>query len=203
MIAEAMDVASVGPRSVKTSVADILKQHRKRFVLHTSQGDVVVKYLTYRSRQAIDVVRYAKWPELYDWEDEFRELAPLAELPHSDADTIGRTMELVQLIKPTLDIYALACLVSPELDSVEDLDTFLGMLDAEESEALQSILMLATSRPGDVDMSYLELAQRYNVQVIDRELLDELTAQQHDILYGVLMAERAHERELYRKMEGI
>jgi hypothetical protein len=196
---EAVDIASMRP-AVKTPVEDILKQHRKRFVLHTARGDVVVKYLSYRSRQAIDTIRYSKWPELYDLESEFRELAPLAELADADDDIRKRTGELVCLIRPTLDIYSLACIMTPELESVEDLDTMMGMLTPDEAYALQSILLLATARPGDVDMTYLEVAERFNVSVVDRELLDDMTSQQADILHGILVAERNRERDLYKKM---
>ena len=46
----------------------------------------------------------------------------------------------------------------------------------------------------------MELAERFNVQVIDPVLLDHMTMQQQEVLTSILSAERRQERELMKKM---
>jgi len=185
----------------QTPIEDILRQHRKRFIISTAKyGDVVMRYLPRSSRIPIDALRYQTYPELYLWEDEFRTLAPLAQLPEADDKLKDDVRSLISKIMPTLNWYALACIEFPMLDSMEDLDTFLDLLTETEQEAIRQMLSVLTAHAGPVDVAYMEIAERFNVQVVDRELLDNMTMQQQEILQGILNAERQKERELYKRM---
>lgn len=197
---ECADIESM-PEIRKVPIEGILKQHRQRYIIHTEHyGDVVMRYMTRAARIRMDALRRQMYPELYKWEDELQTLAPMAVLPGADPDTLQRAAELANLIMPTLDMYALACMTNPELGSVEELRDFMDILEPDEAEAVRQILVLCTAHAPPVDTAYLEICQRFNVQVVDPILLDNMTMQQQEVLTAILSAERQHEKDLMKKM---
>ena len=185
----------------KVPIEDILRQHRKRYIIRTEKhGDVVLKYMTRTARIPVDTFRYSMYPSLFEWEAEFREVAPIAELPSADEETKKRAAELVSLIIPTLDWYLLVCIEYPMLNTIYELSAFLDCLSPEEHEAVRQMLTVLTSHVDKVDTGYMELAERFGVSVVDKELLDSMTMQQEEVLMGILNAERTKERNIYKKM---
>ena len=182
-------------------IEDILRQHRKRFIIRTAQyGDVVMRYLSRSYRVPIDGIRHEMYPELVEWEDEFRTLVPLASLPDADSDLRTYVQELAAKIMPTLDLYAIGCIEHPVLNSVDDLNVFLDLLTPEEQEAVRQMLSVLTAHAGPVDTVYMDIAERFDVKIIDKELMDNMTMQQQEVLQAVLKAERQRERQLYKQM---
>ena len=198
---ELADISDM-PEVATVPIEDILRQHRKRFIIHTqAHGDVVMKYMTRAARIRMDALRRELYPELPYWEDELAIKGPLAVLPNASPEIREQTEAVLAKLLPTVDIYALACIISPELEHVEDLHGFLDALEPDEAEAVRQILMLCTAHaPPSVDQDYLAIAERFGVSVIDPVLLDNMTMQQQEVLTGILNAERQQERDLMRKM---
>ena len=198
---ELADISDM-PEVATVPIEDILRQHRKRFIIHTqAHGDVVMKYMTRAARIRMDALRRELYPELPYWEDELATKGPLAVLPNASPEIREQTEAVLAKLLPTVDIYALACIISPELEHVEDLHGFLDALEPDEAEAVRQILMLCTAHaPPSVDQDYLAIAERFGVSVIDPILLDNMTLQQQEVLVGILNAERQQERDLMRKM---
>lgn len=189
------------PEIRKVPIEDILRQHRVRFIVHTSAcGDVVMRYMTRSARIRMDALRRSMRPDLLELEDELQTLAPLAVLPDADRDIVDRTQALVAEIMPTLDVYALACITCPELRSVEDLRILMDIMTMEEAEAVRQILTVCTAHAPPVETAYLEIAQRFGVQVVDPILMDGMTMQQQEVLTAILSAERRNEQELLKRM---
>ena len=198
---ELADISDM-PEVATVPIEDILRQHRKRFIIHTqAHGDVIMKYMTRSARIRMDALRRELYPELPYWEDELATKGPLAVLPDASPEIREQTEAVLAKLLPTVDIYALACIISPELEHVEDLHGFLDALEPDEAEAVRQILMLCTAHaPPSVDQDYLAIAERFGVSVIDPILLDNMTMQQQEVLVGILNAERQQERDLMRKM---
>ena len=198
---ELADISDM-PEVATVPIEDILRQHRKRFIIHTqAHGDVVMRYMTRSARIRMDALRRELYPELPFWEDELATKGPLAVLPNASPEIREQTEAVLAKLLPTVDIYALACIISPELEHVEDLHSFLDVLEPDEAEAVRQILMLCTAHaPPSVDQDYLAIAERFGVSVIDPVLLDNMTLQQQEVLVGILNAERQQERDLMRKM---
>lgn len=198
---ELADISDM-PEVATVPIEDILRQHRKRFIIHTqAHGDVVMKYMTRSARIRMDALRRELYPELPYWEDELATKGPLAVLPNASPEIREQTEAVLAKLLPTVDIYALACIISPELEHVEDLHGFLDALEPDEAEAVRQILMICTAHaPPSVDQDYLAIAERFGVSVIDPVLLDNMTMQQQEVLVGILNAERQQERDLMRKM---
>lgn len=198
--AETADIDDM-PEVVKVPVEEILRQHRKRFIVHTAEhGDIVMRYMTRSARIPMDRLRHEMYPELIYWEDELATKGPLARLPGADGDIVREVEEVVLKILPTMDLYALACIVTPELDRPEDIGALMDSLKEDEAEAVRQILMLCTAHAPPVDTEYMEIAERYGVQVIDPLLIDHMTMQQQEVLMAILRAERKQEADLMRKM---
>ncbi len=198
---ELADISDM-PEVATVPIEDILRQHRKRFIIHTqAHGDVVMKYMTRAARIRMDALRRELYPELPYWEDELATKGPLAVLPNASPEIREQVEAVLAKLLPTVDIYALVCIISPELEHVEDLHGFLDALEPDEAEAVRQILMLCTAHaPPSVDQDYLAIAERFGVSVIDPILLDNMTMQQQEVLTGILNAERQQERDLMRKM---
>ena len=198
---ELADISDM-PEVATVPIEDILRQHRKRYIIHTqAHGDVVMRYMTRSARIRMDALRRELYPELPYWEDELATKGPLAVLPDASPEIREQTEAVLAKLLPTVDIYALACIISPELEHVEDLHGFLDALEPDEAEAVRQILMLCTAHaPPSVDQDYLAIAERFGVSVIDPILLDNMTMQQQEVLTGILNAERQQERDLMRKM---
>ena len=198
---ELADISDM-PEVATVPIEDILRQHRKRYIIHTrAHGDVVMKYVTRAARIRMDALRRELYPELPYWEDELATKGPLAVLPDASPEIREDVEAVIAKLLPTVDIYALACIISPELEHVEDLHGFLDALEPDEAEAVRQILMLCTAHaPPSVDQDYLAIAERFGVSVIDPILLDNMTMQQQEVLVGILNAERQQERDLMRKM---
>ncbi len=197
---ECADIGEM-PEVIKVPIEDILKQHRKRYIIHTrAHGDVVMKYMTRSARIRMDRLRRELYPELPYWEDELATKGPLASLPDADPSIREDVEAVVLKLMPTMDLCSLACIISPELKSAEDLHSFLDILEPDEAEAVRQILMLCTAHAPPVDEDYLAIAERFGVSVIDPILLDNMTMQQQEVLMAILNAERHQERELMKKM---
>lgn len=197
---ELADISEM-PETVTVPIEDILRQHRKRFIIHTrAHGDVVMRYMTRSARIRMDALRRELYPELPYWEDELNTKGPLAVLPDASEEIREDVEAVVSKLLPTVDIYALACVIKPELDHVEDLHAFIDALEPDEAEAVRQILMLCTAHAPPVEGEYLAIAERFGVSVIDPVLLDNMTMQQQEVLTSILNAERQQERELMRKM---
>ena len=197
---ELADISEM-PEVVKVPIEDILKQHRKRYIIHTqSRGDVVMRYMTRSARIKMDRLRRELYPELPYWEDELATKGPLAALPDAPQEIRDDVEIVVAKLLPTMDIFALACIVSPELRSVEELNDFMDLLEPDEAEAVRQILMLCTAHAPPVDTEYMVIAERFGVSVIDPVLMDHMTMQQQEVLTAILNEERRSERDLMKRM---
>ena len=202
MRAEAVDAAEMPPAEEPSGVPmrEILEQHRRRYIVHTEHGDVVLKHATREAVARLDRLRRQLWPQVPEWEDELRLLGKLASTGDCDPSVTERMGELANLLLPTTDVTALACIVEPEVRSVEELRVMMDALEPEEAEAVRQLLLVCTAHAGKVDTGYLEIAERFGVQVVTRELLDNMTIQQYEVLQSVLRAERTREARLLKSL---
>lgn len=204
---EALDVEAVDLDEVaiepppSVPVEDILRQHYKRYVIHTkAHGDIVLKHLTRRSAVRINALRVQMYPEVPLWEDELQILAPLVQANPEDSELLAKATALTAKLLLTCDLYATACIVSPRVTSPEAVEELMDMLEPVEAECLRQLLLVCTRHAGPCDMGYLEVAERWHVEVIDRPLMDNMTREQYETLQGILRAERTQEMQLLKSL---
>jgi hypothetical protein len=141
--------------NVKTiSMGEVLKQHRMHYVLHLSIGDMVFKHIGRLKRDEVSDALSSKYPEYDSLRAEFSQLY---ELSGGDSDGLGpaelqRLRELDRQLRPYSHCYSLPCIVSPTIETVEELDALLSLLPAQESNAVLELLA-ALNSPRDVALS--------------------------------------------------
>lgn len=189
------------PKVQPVKIEDILSQHRTRYVLQTSVGSIVLKHITRRMKDRIDVIRRIRYPNAYELEQEFRVVAPMAQAEGADSDAVQRAVQLAIELQPTMDCYLLGCIEYPFLTTMDDVDALLESLTDEEREAVRQIHGMLTSWNQPVDFSMLEVAERFHVRIVEREHIEDPTYQQYLALHSVIEQEHRASEELYRKLE--
>lgn len=199
---EAVDVEDMPPVPLPsgTPIEEVLRQHRKRYVMHTSRGDIHLKHLTRTAAVRMDRLRQRMWPEIPYWQDELSVIRPIIEAGGADEEMMARGVELMEKLLPTVDMYAIACITNIRLTSVEDLEALMEALTPVEAEALRQLLAVCTAHAGPCDTGYLEVARAFGVEVITPELMDNMTREQYETLQAIVSAERTQEQKLLKQI---
>ncbi len=101
---ELADISDM-PEVATVPIEDILRQHRKRYIIHTqAHGDVVMKYMTRAARIRMDALRRELYPELPYWEDELATKGPLAVLPNASPEIREQTEAVLAKLLPTVHL---------------------------------------------------------------------------------------------------
>ena len=164
------------------SVIELTREHKRRYVLRTSAGAVILRPMPLRMKRVIDAARYALFPDMRDMEQELALLAPgLKGIPVEQWEPEVRTrVEEIAHYKQIHDMDALGVIVSPVLTDMEDYEELLEELTEDERMALAlAVRELAAPRPpSQVDATALELAEKYGIELVDADLLENLTVSQ-------------------------
>jgi len=164
----------------KVPLRDIVTQHRKRWVLHTHIGDIVLKRISKLDLEAITIDLITNVPGYHELITEAAKYSFLSKLDDGiDAEGMTRYFEVCKKLSVHNARYQLACFVDP---IPEDADTLLALCEAlnddEYSQLSMLLELLANPNPGDVNVSGIMLAQEYNVPLTDDLTLENMTAQQ-------------------------
>ena len=194
------DVEELPEQVVKVPIERILHQHRERYVFRTSQGTVVMKHITKRMKLAIDRIRFTRYPRVAELEAEARIVYPVVMAGNKDEDAVKRANEIAAELAPTMDLYALGIIEYPFLTSPEDVEELMDSLSDEEQEAIRQMLGVLTAWGRPVDFSQLEIAERFHLQIIPIEAVEDPTYQQYRALYSVVEQEHEATRDMYSKL---
>lgn len=194
------DVDDLPQQVERIPVERILHQHRERYVIRTSIGTVVMKHITKRMKLAIDRIRLARYPKLPELDAEGRILFPVVMAGSSDEDAVRRANEIAAELAPTMDLYALGIIEYPFLTTPEDVEDLMASLNDEEQEALRQMFGVLTAWGRPVDFSQLEIAERFHIQIIPIEAVQDPTYQQYRALYSVIEQEHEATRDMYSKL---
>ncbi|MDD4222000.1 MAG: hypothetical protein PHF83_02550 [Candidatus Methanomethylophilus sp.] len=128
------------------------------------------------------------YPHYREWALRLSDIAKGAEgrlenLPPDLRDEAGR---LAALMQPPARLNLLGILVYPTVTCDEDAERLYALLTDDEGATLDRLTVELSSPvdPADVDGTALDLADRYHVDYVDRELLDNLTVGQASYLIG-------------------
>lgn len=176
------------PSALSLPAPDLLRTHRKVLVLHTQAGDLLLRYLPLRVGRMIDGLRAVMYPHYREWALRLSDIAKGAEgqLEHLPPDLRDEAGRLAALMQPPARLNLLGILVYPTVTCDEDAERLYALLTADEGAELDRLTVELSSPvdPADVDGTALDLADRYHVDYVDRELLDNLTVGQASYLIG-------------------
>lgn len=168
---------------VKTlSIVELNNEHTVRYVLHASIGDIVFRHLPLRMKRVIDDARRKIYPSTIALLEEVERLRPYFDgIPREDwkEEPKKRIEEIYELLRVT-DMYALGVIVSPPVATMDDVeDIYQRLNDKERTQFSLIIQTLATPTPSDkVDSTALEIAKANGLQLLDKEMLEQMTISQ-------------------------
>lgn len=183
-------------------LADILQQHRRRYVVRTSLGDISLRFVGPIDKRTVTLRLTAQGPEYLAL------LERAAQLSSLTRDGITLTQQdlqdaegLAASIEPYLyEFFALA-FDSPRLGGAEDLKALANALQPQEWEELRTMLIeLTRDEPaGVVDTSVIRIAQRFGIPISDGMTAENMTSQQAAVLGQALQDDA---RDIRRAREG-
>jgi len=181
-------------------VEKILNQHRRRFIMQTENcGTIVLRYLPKRVKKNIDAIRIFRFPDCTEIEAELTELDPIVKHGEATEEMHSRYWELWSLLTPSLDLYMMGTIEYPFLNNMDEVDSLLEALTEEERSTLrQAHEILSSHAPAEVDVEYLSFGDRFRCPVVDKNMLDNMTLQQYEVLYAVMKNEESEMRKMYK-----
>lgn len=189
------------PQLRPVPIEEILEQHKVRYVLHThAHGDIVLKHITKRMKGHLDAIRAYRYPRAYELDAEASVVYPIAMADGADSEAIDRANAIAAELAPTMDIYALGCIEFPFLTTSDDLDAFWEVLTDTEQEALRQMMIILTSWNYPVDFSYLEICERFHVDIVDMDMIRSMTYEQYLALHSVVLQEHEATKKMYSDM---
>ena len=192
------EITSVRPIPIE----DVLRQHNKRFVIRTEgQGDIIMKFLPRRIKDHLDRLRDIRFPAHTRLKDELEILTPSILSGEADEAVTSSYWALFSQYMPTLEIYYLGCIEYPFLTTMDELDSLLSSVTENERAVLMEVLAILSAPCPTVDETYLAVAIKFGIQVVDKELIDNMTYQQYQLLHEIVETEQREIRKMYKKME--
>ena len=183
-------------------IEEILGQYRYRYLIHTEKcGTIVLKYLSYRLKKAIDVMRNIRYPNIKELEEEVRILYPIVSAGECEKEQIDRLEAIAATLRPATDMYMLGCIEYPFISHMDDLDAILEVITNEEREVLMSVMEILTAPlPPVIDAQYLEVCDRFRVPIVDRDMMLNISAQEYEALQAVIKQGAEETKKAYRQM---
>ncbi len=176
------------------SAVELVHEHRRRWILRTSKGAVVLRRMPLRMQRIVEASRKAHGPRIRALLDELRTLRPFIDgIPEDEIDpkTRERAMDIAHQLMLS-DMAPLAVIVSPELRTMDDYDDLLSTLDAHDMALLQdAVTEMSSVRPSSqVDGTPLDIAERLGMQVIPEDMIENLTVSQAEYFAARIAEER-------------
>ena len=171
------------------SMDDYIKSFRKRWCFRTSIGDVILKKLGQLDRDRILVEFYDAHPELVEV---LKEVDRLREFHRRgiplDAEHQMKMESCAKQISAQARLFSMACFEIPKFEDLEEYDAFLTALDSDEVTKLYILLSeLTSARSATASCEVLlTIAKEYGIPISKDLTLENMTAEQADILVNTL-----------------
>lgn len=188
------------------SAIELVHEHRRRWVLKTSKGAVILRRMPLRMQRVIESSRKAHGPRVRALLDELANLRPFIEglaEDEIDPETRERAMEITHQLM-LMDLAPLGVIVTPELYTIDDYDDLLLMLTPDERILLQeAVAEMARVRPAsEIDSTPLEIAERLGMHEIPDDMVKNLTVSQAEYFATRINEERRSIERLQRGMRS-
>ena len=176
------------------NVLDILDQHRQRIVFRTkNSGDIVLRYLPFRLSLIIvdHISRYYS-----HYAEDVQVIAERADLTPEEANDPeileDSRMRIERSLLKTSQLFALGVIERPEVNTPDDVEAIYSVLDPDEKARLEVLIQELTRvpDPSTIDASLMDIAERYDVQLVDKDMIENMTASQHALLAYRIKQER-------------
>ena len=189
------------------SVMELRQEHRRRYVMETSKGIIILRRLPYRLKRRIDATRYVLYPKLREMEREVADLAeglrgvPPEDWPHEAVQRIDELRIQISM----RDMSALGVIVAPLLADMDEYEALYESLAESERLTLDlAVQELARPRdPSEVDATADILARHEGIRLMTEEELEMMTVSQAAYHISRINAEAREIQRREREMDEV
>lgn len=169
-------------------ISEIVSQHRIRITLKTSKGDIVLKKLVASDRDAITMSIMDTVEGYAEIMNRISYLMERAKARKMDIETLQELKRLNAKVAPFVNRYAMACFVSPRIETVEEFEALQEALTFEEMSALDLHLADMANPRMDVKISETDIAvaQALSIPLASDLTMENMTAETRDLLVAAL-----------------
>jgi hypothetical protein len=164
----------------RVPLSEILRQHRVRYLLHTSIGDIVMRHITYLDTEE---TVFAIGEAVNGYLELVKEYDMLMDISKFDAGLnetqMARLIEIDNLLEPYAKLFCLKCFVEPTLVTVEELDAILSNVKTEERDVVLKLMgALSNSSGGEANVDVAVILQSIGVGLPEDLTIETITAEQ-------------------------
>lgn len=184
----------------RIALGPLLEQHRKRWLLKTSAGDVLLKRITALEAEAV-TVEAMEDPDFLGMVERAHELGAKAKASGLDGEDLREYLDLGQRLAPYAKRIALKCIADPVIRNDEEYTALLNALSVQERRDLEALLsqLSRTDLDGEVATSALVLSEKYGIPLASDLTAENMTAQQSAALSQRVSMENEQLAAMMRK----
>lgn len=188
------------PEQGKLSPVRLANEHRERWVLRTSKGDIVLRRMPLRLFRVIELARIKMYPRLMEMYQEIQELQAVPK----GAEGYDNAQERMSALATALvmsDPAPLGVIVSPSLASMDDYEDLYEMLTPQERDRLVSAVaeMAKVASADEVDPIPEMVAERMGLKLVSKDMIEHMTVSQAEYWYSRIQAEKTAIERMYRR----
>lgn len=188
------------PEQGKLSPVRLANEHRERWVLRTSKGDIVLRRMPLRLFRVIELARVKMYPRLMEMYQEIQELQAVPK----GAEGYDNAQERMSALATALvmsDPAPLGVIVSPSLASMDDYEDLYEMLTPQERDRLVSAVaeMAKVASADEVDPIPEMVAERMGLKLVSKDMIEHMTVSQAEYWYSRIQAEKTAIERMYRR----
>ena len=171
------------PEVNEVPLEDLVRQHRVRYIVHTAEGDIVLRFIGALKMRSVELNLMAADPEYNTKRRQLLEMTSMLKQCPGAPDLRAEQLRLASQLEGTFYEYFAACFVRPKA-TAEQVQALASALLPEEWRMLRVLLIqLIAARPsGTVASAMLTLCAKYGVTIADDLTLENMTAQQLAVL---------------------
>jgi len=188
------------PELKRIPLADLLRQHRRRWILKTALGNIVLKRITALEAEEATVNALNSDPDFAGMVERAHEIGLMAE-KGLDIEQMKEYAEIGKRLEPYAMGMGLYCIVDPRVRTVEEFDALLSALPERDRGELRALMgqLSSTNINGEVASSALLISKEFGVPLSNDLTIENMTAQQSAALSGEIDKQNAQLRSVFNR----
>lgn len=188
------------PEQGKLSPVRLANEHRERWVLRTSKGDIVLRRMPLRLFRVIELARVKMYPRLMEM---YQEIQELQAIPQGCAgyDEAQERMSALATALVMSDPAPLGVIVSPSLANMDDFEDLYEMLTTQERDRLITAVseMTRIASADEVDPIPEMVAERMGLKLVTKDMVEHMTVSQAEYWFSRIQAEKTAIERMYKR----
>lgn len=188
------------PEQGKLSPVRLANEHRERWILRTSKGDIVLRRMPLRLFRVIELARVKMYPRLMDM---YQEIQELQAIPQGCAgyDEAQERMSALATALVMSDPAPLGVIVSPSLANMDDFEDLYEMLTTQERDRLITAVseMTRIASADEVDPIPEMVAERMGLKLVTKDMVEHMTVSQAEYWFSRIQAEKTAIERMYKR----